>query len=150
MHALSTEYHAQTNLADMAGDVAAHLQTHQLYGRAAIVTDNPAAMLALVKKAWRGLERELRQRREQTINPLKRIDLRNQLLYMRSCTFTIAPPIEQSYEQVQIATSQQFLAWPPQCAVMYITSTIDQADLHFITSWMPRYGKVVLYDRGPT
>ena len=122
MYALSTEHHTQTNSADKATNIAQHLAEHRLYGQAVIVADDPQAMLRQVQRAWRRVGR-----------------------YTWLCSFAAAPPGDDVYAQVLIATPAQCLRYPPLCATMYITCEIDRTDLHMMTSWMPRYGTVVFY-----
>lgn len=122
MHTLSTEHHAQTNRADIAANIVQHLAVHRLYGQAVIVTDKPQAMLGDIKKAWRRAGH-----------------------HTWLCDFAARPPGEDSYAQVLLASPAECMRFPPGCATMYVTCPVSRSDLHFITSWMPRYGVVVMY-----
>lgn len=136
MHGLSTEHHVLDSvaMAEIAVNVAEHLVRYRPYGRAAIVTDDPLAFWVELQKVWHRVGQEL-----------KRDGKLDQLAYVRAASFTITPPIQESHELVQIATVKDFLAWPPQAAMMYVTCAIKREQLHMITSWMPKYGTVVLY-----
>ncbi len=145
MHHLSTEYRSPTGKAALAKNLAASISIRQVYGRIAIITNRPEELLVAIKKAWISLERELQYEYSHTLDASRKSMLMSRLRYMQFCTFTATPPEEESREQVQIATVKQFLAWPPGCATMYITYRVDSTDLHLVTSWMPRYGLVVMY-----
>lgn len=115
----------------------------------AVVAQSPDALLGEIKKSWNALKCETRREIDQNKDINRKARLINELAYMPQCTFTSSPPIEESYEKVQVATIGQFIEWPPQCQVMFITYPVDAKDLHLATSWMPPYGLIVMYDFEP-
>mgnify|MGYP007027866190 FL=1 len=130
----------------MADNITRHIRDYQVYGRMAVVAQSPDDLLGEIKKSWNALKRETRREIDQTTNANRKARLINELAYMPQCTFTSAPPIEESYEKVQVATVEQFLEWPPQCQVVFVTYPVSNAQLHQVTAWMPPYGLVVIYD----
>lgn len=64
---------------------------------------------------------------------------------MPECSFTDRPPIEDSFEKVQVATIEQFIEWPPQCQTMFVTCPVETSQLYRATGWMPGYGLVIIY-----
>lgn len=149
MHALSLEMHSlkTASLAGVADDVARHLLGQLVYGRAAVVSDRPDEFMAELRRVWNRMERELRFMLGSETDNIRRSEIITQSHYMRQCTFATTPPIQESSAWVVIATAKQFLAWPPVCQAMYITCPISSRDRHLITSWMPRYGTVIMYKR---
>lgn len=146
MYNLSTEYRKLKDRSTLADNMARHIQEYQVYGRVAIVSNRPRELLKEVKQAWRDLEQETREEIELTTNQERRTRLINLLAYMPECSFTDRPPIEDSFEKVQVATIEQFIEWPPQCQTMFVTYTVEKSQLYRATGWMPRYGLVVMYD----
>lgn len=145
MYNLSTEHRILKDKSTMAINIARHIQEYQVYGRAAIVSDKPSELLSEIKAAWHDLEQETREEIELTPNQEHRTRLINLLAYMPECSFTDRPPIEDTFEKVQIATIEQFIEWPPQCQTVFVTYPVETAQLYQATSWMPRYGLVVMY-----
>lgn len=145
MYHLSTEHRTLSDPSTLADNIAWHLREYQIYGRVAIVAKHPDTFLVSLKNAWNDLKEETRYHYEHTKDPSLRSKLINQLNFMPECTFTSKPPIEESFEKVQIATVEQFLSWAPQCQTMFITSPIERAQLYKVTSWMPKYGLLVIY-----
>lgn len=149
MHALSLETHSlkTASPAVVADNVAEHLLDQLVNGRVAVVSDKPDEFMAELRRVWNRMERELRFILSNETDYIRRHEIITRLHYMRQCTFTTTPPIQESSAWVVIATVEQFLAWPPVCQAMYITYPISSRDRHLITSWMPRYGTVIMYKK---
>lgn len=125
-------------------DLAKHLYTRALQGSVAVVTDNPVAMLSSVRKQWLKIERHLRRERSSTLNAGNILKLTHQLTWMQTIRFTAKTPCDDLMGEVQFATIEGFVAWPPECRMLYVTTPITNEQLHLVTSWM-RYGGVVVY-----
>ena len=145
MYRLSVEHRFLSDPSSVADNITRHIRDYQVYGRMAVVAQSPDDLLGEIKKSWNALKRETRREIDQTTNASRKARLINELAYMPQVTFTDLPPIEESYEKVQVATIGQFIEWPPQCQVMFITYPVDARDLHLATSWMPPYGLIVMY-----
>lgn len=146
MYTLNVEHRALKDKSTMATNIAHHIQEYQVYGRVAVISNRPHELLKEIKQAWANLEKETRDEIEQTPNQSRKTRLINLLAYMPECSFTDRPPIEDSFEKVQVATIEQFIEWPPQCQTMFVTYSVEKAQLYQAASWMPRYGLVVIYD----
>ena len=129
-------------------DLAKHLYTRALQGNAAIVTDNPAAMLSSVRKQWLKIERHLRRERSSTLNASRILELTHQITRMQTIRFTARPPSDDPVGDVQFATVEDFVVWPPEanCTTLYVTTPVTNEQLHLMTSWMREGGVVVVYD----
>ena len=152
MYRLSVEHRFLSDPSSVADNITRHIRDYQVYGRMAVVAQSPDDLLAEIKKSWNALKRETRREIDQTTNASRKARLINELAYMPQVTFTDLPPIEESYEKVQVATIEQFLEWPPGCQTMFVTYPVPSAQLHQATAWMPPYGLVIIYDfdkKGP-
>ena len=147
MYRLSVEHRVLKDPSMQADNIARHIRDYQVYGRMAVVARDPDALLGEIKKSWAALKRETRREIEQTTDIERKTRLINMLSYMSNCTFTSVPPIEESFEKVQVATMEQFLEWPPQCYTMFVTYPVETRDLRMATSWMPPYGLVIIYEK---
>lgn len=145
MYKLNVEHRILKDKSTMPDNIARHIQEYQVYGRVAVVSDKPHELLEKIKKAWSDLEQETRDEIEQTQNQKRKTRLINLLAFMPECSFTARPPIEDSFEKVQVATIEQFIEWPPQCQTMFVTCTVEQSQLYIATGWMPGYGLVITY-----
>lgn len=145
MYKLSTEHRILKDKSTMPDNIARHIQKYQVYGRVAVISNRPHELLVEIKKAWSKLEQETRDEIEHTTNQKHKTRLINLLAYMPECSFTDRPPIEDSFEKVQVATMEQFIEWPPQCQTMFVTCPVETSQLYRATGWMPGYGLVIMY-----
>lgn len=145
MYKLNIEHRILKDKSTMPSNIAQHIQEHQVYGRVAVVASRPHELLHEIEAAWRELEQETRDEIDHTPNRQRRKRLINLLGYMPQCSFTDRPPIEDSFEKVQVATIEQFIEWPPQCQTMFVTYPVETSQLYMVTSWMPAFGLVVTY-----
>lgn len=146
MYHLSTEHIILKSKSSLVDNIAHHIREYQIYGRVVVITDSPPNLLAEIKEAWYDLKREMRREITHTKDSEHKSRLVNQLMYMQHCTFTDKPPIEETYEQVQVTTTQEVLRWAPTCQTMYVTCPMKPDEIHRATAWMPPYGLVVLYE----
>lgn len=127
-------------------DLAKHLYARTLQGNAAVVTDNPVAMLSSVRKQWLKIERHLRRERSSTLNANKILELTHQITRMQTIRFTARLPRDDPMGDVLFATIQDFVGWPPECRTLYVTCPVTNEQLHLVTSWMREGGLVVAYE----
>lgn len=131
----------------MVSNITQHIRDYQVYGRVAVVAQQPDALLAEIKKSWNALKRETKREIEQTKSVRRKEMLTYAQIYMPQCTFTSVPPIQEPHQKVQVATIEQFIEWPPQCQTMFVTYPVEKAQLYMATSWMPPYGLVIIYEK---
>lgn len=147
MHGQYVE-HRQRGSSTISEDLTKHLYTRVMQGNVAIVAENPVAMLAAVRKRWLAIERHLRRERSSTLNAAKILELTHEITRAQTIRFTAKPPADDPMGEVQFATIEDFIAWPPQCRTLYVTCLITNEQLHLVTSWMREGGLVVVYDEG--
>lgn len=131
-------------------DLAKHLYTRALQGNAAVVTDNPVAMLSSVRKQWLKIERHLRRERSSTLNASKILELTHQITRMQTIRFTAKAPRDDPMGDVEFATLEDFVVWAPECRTLYVTCAVTSEQLHLVTGWMPKNGLVVVYEADET
>lgn len=128
-------------------DIATHLTTCYSQGKIAVVTSHPQALLSSVRKQWVRLVRLARREQARTLNRRCKDDLGEVVRYMQTISFTAKDPADEPPAYITFATAEQFIAAPPQCATLYITEPIRKLSQHMIVSWMPRSGRVVIYEQ---
>lgn len=128
-------------------DLAAHISTRYTKGKIAIVTSSPQAFMSSVRKQWVRLIRLALREQARTLNRQRKDDLAETIYSMQAIGFTAKDPADEPLGHVSFATVEQFIASPPQCAVLYITEPIPKLSQHMLVGWMPRSGRVVIYEQ---
>lgn len=128
-------------------DLAAHISTRYTKGKIAIVTSNPQAFMSSVRKQWMRLIRLAQHEQARTLNRQRKDDLAETIYSMQTASFTAKDPADERPANVSFATVEQFIASPPECRTLYITEPIPKLSQHMIVGWMPRDGRVVIYEQ---
>jgi len=128
-------------------DLAAHIATRYPKGNIAVATSHPQALMGSVRKQWLRLIRLAQREQARTLNHQRKDDLGEVIHNMRTTSFTAKDPADEPLAYVSFATVEQFIASPPQCATFYITEPIPKLSQHMLVSWMPRNGRVVIYEQ---
>ncbi|HEU5187438.1 MAG TPA: hypothetical protein VFT87_02955 [Candidatus Saccharimonadales bacterium] len=128
-------------------DLAAHIAIRYPNGKIAVVTGHPQAFMSSVRKQWLRLIRLAQREQASTLSRQRKDDLGEVIYSMQAIGFTAKDPADEPLAYVSFATVEQFIASPPQCATLYITEPIPKLSQHMIVSWMPRSGRVVIYEQ---
>lgn len=144
MHNLSLVRRTMPKL--LSKELAEQIYETSFYGKAVVVTDKPAALLAATRKQWLMQIRRLQRQRASTLDASIITDVNRQISWRQTLKFTTRPPEEMLEAAVTFGTAEAFLAFPPMCRTMYITYRFSKEQLHLLTSWMPRGGVVVFYE----
>lgn len=144
MHGLYVE-HRLKGSSTISEDLTKHLYTRVMQGNVAVVAENPTAMLATVRKRWLMIERHLRRERSSTLNAAKILELTHEITRAQTIRFTARPPANDPMGDVQFATIEDFIVWPPQCRTLYVTYPMANEQLYLVTGWMREGGLVVTY-----
>jgi hypothetical protein len=147
MHGLYVE-HRLKGSSTVSEDLVKHMYTRMLQGSVAIVAGNPLAMLSVVRKRWLKIERQLRRQRSSTLDARRILEVTQEIIRVQTLKFTAKPLADDPIGDVHVATIQDFVLFPPMCRTLYVTHTITTEQLHLVTSWMPKGGLVVVYDKG--
>lgn len=147
MYGLHVEHRQLARGKSLARSLAYQLEMSTWHGKAVVVTDRPLGLMSAVRKQWVRMERKALVERARTLKPMRAAELSQQLFHLREVTFTAKPPDDLLIADVTFAKADDLMRVAPNCKVMYITYDFPKEKLHMITSWMPRNGTVVVYDR---
>lgn len=151
MHARLSELYREKRRAathaELARDIACCLYEHRT--KSAVVTGRPLMLLAIASKQWKRMERRLRKERASTLDIQKGQELTREIAWMQTRKFsTNANPeaLELLEADVIFATIEELLHFAPECQALYATCPITKEQLHMITAWMPRSGRIIIYE----
>lgn len=116
-------------------------------GKIVVATDSPAGLLSATKKRWLKIIRHLECDRASTLNAARRAECSHKITEMRKVQFSSAPLQDLLTADISFATAESLVQMPPTCATLYVTYEFEREKLHMMTTWMPRDGLVVIYDR---
>lgn len=148
MYGLHVEHRQLARGKSLARSLAYQLEMSTWHGKAVVVTDKPLGLMSAVRKQWVRMERKAVVERARTLKALRAAELSQQLFHLREVSFTAKPPDDLLTADVTFAKADDLMQVAPNCKVMYVTYDFPKERLHMITSWMPRNGMVVIYDRG--
>lgn len=78
--------------AEIAADIARHLQVRQLLGRAIVVTERSPVLLSAVRRQWMKIIDALKREQSRTLNMALKTELSVQLEAMQELQFTSKDP----------------------------------------------------------
>lgn len=123
-----------------------HMYSRMYCGKIIVVTDKPKVLLSPLRKQWLKLARKVQVERAKTLQGARIKELTAIVATMQTLRFSAEWSEDDYLADVYLATLEQLLQWPPQCATMYVTYSVDLEKLHMITSWMPKSSLVVIYE----
>lgn len=145
MHGLIIEHRTISHNLPLSKDLARHMYDRYIYGKIAVVTNNPVALLSSVRKQWLRLIRLAERERASTLDQRRKYELDQTIWQMRNISFTARNPADDPVAFVSFATVEQFRLFPPVCGTLYIVEPTEKIDKHMLTSWMPQNSRVVIY-----
>jgi hypothetical protein len=131
----------------LSKELAYEMQERCIYGNVAVVTDKPVALMSSVRKQWLRLIRLAERERASTLNHARKYELDQSIWRMRNASFTAQDPADDPIAYISFATAERFRRFPPMCSTLYIVGPTEKLEKHMLTSWMPRNGRVVIYDQ---
>lgn len=131
----------------LSKELARQIQERCVYGNVAVVASNPVALMSSVRKQWLRLIRLAERERASTLNHERKYELDQSIWQMRNASFTAQDPADDPVAYVSFATAERFRRFPPMCSTLYIVGSTEKIERHMLTSWMPRDGRVVIYDK---
>jgi hypothetical protein len=145
MYGLSIENHTIDGNRSLSKDLADHMRNRYNYGRIAVASNNPVALLSSVRKQWLRLIRLAERERASTLDHRRKYELGQVIWRMRNISFTAQNPADDPVAFISFATVEQFRLFPPMCSTLYVIGSAEKIDQHMLTSWMPRNSRVVVY-----
>lgn len=132
----------------LSKELAYHIQRRYAYGKIAVATEHPLAVMSSVRKQWLRFIRLAQRERARTLDQQRLFEFDQAIWQMQSIGFTAQDPAYDPVAYVSFATVEQFRLFPPMCTTLFITSPIEKIDQYMLTSWMPRKSLVVIYEQG--
>lgn len=145
MLGLYTERRSLNGKTLLSWDLAHHIYLRGMQGKVAVVTDKPVELLAVTKKQWIKLTRQVQRERSSTLNTVRIAELTRQIVWMQNLIFTAKSPEDLLLADVTFAKAEDFVKVPPQCSTLYATYEFEREKLYLMTAWMPQGGAVVMY-----
>lgn len=110
---------------DHARDLACHLHTRQLVGRAMIIADEPFILLRLVRKEWLKTLRSLQRERSSTLDCELIQELTRELALMQCLHFVAGGPKNFPEADVFFVRPEMATALPPSVHTVYICTNVE-------------------------
>jgi len=129
----------------LAGDLARHLQTRQRLGPAVVVTEQPLALLAQVRKQWVKVARQVARQRASTLNAHRIAALESELLLMRNLRFVAKSYTACPGAEVYFLSPEELRGMPPQCVTVYLGARVTGEVLRPLMTQLAERGLVVDY-----
>lgn len=130
----------------LSKDLACHIAEQCLKGKVAVITEHPITLMSVTRKQWLKLIRGIERARSSTLDHGQLERLSNDILYLKSVTFSARSPLKDPAANVCFATADQYLLAPPICQTLYVIESIEKHKRYMLTSWMPPQSLVVIYD----
>lgn len=148
MHGLEKEYPKLKKGESVSLNIAKHM-ANVGKGCIVVVAIHPRSMIASVRKQCERVIRNEENLKASTIDPKKIAEHDEIITRLQQREFIAGDPLEAAelIKDVVFSTPVQVLAMPPLATVMYITTPIEIEALHKMTSWMPKTGRVIFYNK---
>ncbi len=144
MHSLTVECYSPSG--SLTHDLARQFSDRRVNGKVAIVAENPAALLAATRKQWIKLIRRAQHDRSAALNATTITEITQRIAWMQAAIFSAKLPNDFLEADFTFATAEDFVRLPPVCSAVYVTYVFGREKLHMLTSWMPKGGKVIIYE----
>ena len=146
MHELVIEKR-QLNNKLLSRDLAELLFDSALYGKVAVVTDNPVVLHLTIRRRWQHIMRRLQVDRSRTLDHSEINDIDSQLHFAQHTRFSSNLPNDGVLDAgVTFMKVSDCVRVAPACRTLYVTCEVPREKLHLMTAWMSRGSKVVLYE----
>ncbi len=132
----------------VAADMMRHLHTRQHLGKAAVITDQPLAILAAARKQWLKLSRAIQKQRAQTLNADKILKYTHTITHMQHLRFTAKGPLEAPGADIYFLTPDNLTVMPIQCWTVYALDEPSADEAIDMLNQLPAEALVVDYRHG--
>lgn len=129
----------------MMADVMRHFHARQHLGKAVVVTDNPAELLAAAHKQWLKLGRSLQQRRGAASNPVEILKYTYTITRMQHLELVARTPEEAPEAAMFFVRPQELKMLPASCLTVYFAGAMDEAVVARIMKQLPNQALIVDY-----
>lgn len=129
----------------MAADIMRHLHTRQHLGKAVVITDQPAALLAAARKQWLKLSRTIQKQRASTLNADKILKYTHTITHMQHMRFTAKPALADPEADVYFLDTKTCGTMPLHCFSIYFATAIEDQTARDIINQLPSEALMVDY-----
>ena len=146
---MSSHYVEQRSLsgnASLSWDIAHHLYTRQLKGKAIIIAEDPAVLLSSIRKQWLKLTRRAQRERASTLDGERISELTQQIAHMQNMKFTAGDPLDQPQADVFIISPDQLTDLLPYSHTLYATCRVSEHLMQPLVSVQPIRSLIVVYN----
>lgn len=133
----------------IAADVMRHLHTRQHLGKAVVISEDPAAILATARKQWLKLSRFLQKQRAGTLNADKILKYTHTITRMQHMRFTIKSPLEQPDGDVYFLRPADLIIMPMPTWTVYSICDIGSGEKAALLDQMPNDALIIDYRHSP-
>lgn len=129
----------------ISADVMRHLHTRQHLGKAVIITEQPATVLATARKQWLKLTRMLQKQRASTLNADKILKHTHTIAHMQHMQFTAHSPLEAPDAEVYFMDPSQLETIPVHCWSVYVVNAMPVGVVSDMLMQLPAEALIVDY-----
>jgi len=130
----------------MSLDLCRYLPRRAMIGEVVVIHDRPAVFLAVIKKRWMKLIREVERQYSSTLEPAKKEGLLQELERLHCYIFS--SKIEDDFADVRFIAPTQ-INQIESCFTAYIAVPLDDAALQQLLLCLQPKGLIVLYSQDP-
>lgn len=113
--------------AEMAADIARHLQVRQLLGKAVIITERSTVLLSAVRRQWMKIIQALQRECSRTLDATLRAELQSQIQAMQELQFTSKTPEKTPRADIFFVEIDDIQALPDDYHTIYLCIQTQQA-----------------------
>lgn len=128
-----------------AADVMRHLHTRQHLGKAVIISEQPANMLAAGRKQWMKIARSLQKQRASTLNADKILKHTHTITHMQHMRFTTQSALESPESDVYFMEPGNLEVIPVHCWGVYIMDGITAPSAESLLNQLPAECLIIDY-----
>lgn len=129
----------------IAADIMRHLHARQHLGKAVVLCDQPAAMLAASRKQWLKLTRTIQRQRSSTLNADKILKYTHAITRMQHMRFSTKPPLDELEAEVYFLSVAAQPALPSHCYSLYLTNSLPEQVVPALLEQLPAEALVIDY-----
>lgn len=131
----------------VAADIMRHLHTRQHLGKAVVISDQPAALLAASRKQWLKLARTIQKQRASTLNADKILKYTHTITHMQHMRFTAKNALQDAEADVYFLDKDTCDSMPLHCYSIYFTSDLPTETTRQLLGQLPSEALMIDYNR---
>jgi len=126
-------------------DLTIHLPRRLMAGPVVVITGNPKVFLSVIRKRWMRLLYDVEIQRSSTLDPLKRESLEQEVIRMRSCTFSARTPQTAPPNTRVFFVKPEHIASIPEHMTLYLAVPLTTQQLLHAMERLRSGGLIVIY-----